>query len=678
MVVGYGIAGTATQGTDYTVGSGTAGTITFAAGAATAAVTVDPTADTSAESDETVALTLAAGTGYTIGTSGAAVGTITNDDAPATPAPTNPAPLPGATTVWVFDFNADGSAPVDVTALPGYGVATSALFNCGGGGWAGWSVPAGKIVLGAKIISSGDTVADFSVFKAAGPNEVYPHWTYGPAEYGWVLQAKQINHGVQIEVYYANGVDLDVDSNNDDRLNTPKRDPKEEEQEATTPKKIVVNNNDADGDHVPDYADWSIATPGLPAKRFAPLVIQIPASLPVASMQLTVSYAASDPALIGPDQRLPADSAERPLRIWTKNAGEARKTASVITGGHFVPAGRIADLGTLGFTDSTRTVELYVEGIQTAAGASQPISIELALGDRVVTSDLVNVVVVSNTLVIGIDGTDSEAWLSREVGGVPYNERNTQDGTRWNSHVRNLVADSRPFAMTIYSHGPVQGSSPRDTSEAVFRAVRDEARNMITDAGGGTTIAIVGWSRGAMIASGVANDILTLAPGDLPRTVAFIGMYDPVDMSAGIDDAWARVHRDVKAVTIVGPADEDSTRPDLPRYNVDYRTFTRMALAETGGSGTFQWRVTHQGAVNVVRRSYNASHGAIGGTPGYNKDNTDPPNGAYNYVEDRRDSILSDKDIRDGMRRAGLEFVPDRAEAWYGFPETRPPRKYWV
>jgi hypothetical protein len=99
LLVGYGIAGTATQGTDYTIGGGAAGTVTFAAGAATAAVTVDPTADTSVESDETVALTLAAGTGYTIGTAGAAVGTITNDDAPATPAPTNPAPLPGATTV---------------------------------------------------------------------------------------------------------------------------------------------------------------------------------------------------------------------------------------------------------------------------------------------------------------------------------------------------------------------------------------------------------------------------------------------------------------------------------------------------------------------------------------------------------------------------------------------------
>ena len=48
----------------------------------TAAVTVDPTADTSVEPDETVALTLAAGTGYTIGTAGAVVETITNDDVP--------------------------------------------------------------------------------------------------------------------------------------------------------------------------------------------------------------------------------------------------------------------------------------------------------------------------------------------------------------------------------------------------------------------------------------------------------------------------------------------------------------------------------------------------------------------------------------------------------------------
>jgi len=117
LVVGYGIAGTATQGTDYTVGGGATGTITFAAGAATANVTVDPTTDTDVESDETVALTLAAGTGYTIGTTVAAVGTITNDDAPATPAPptppsSNPSPLPRPTTISAFDLDGDSFSPV--------------------------------------------------------------------------------------------------------------------------------------------------------------------------------------------------------------------------------------------------------------------------------------------------------------------------------------------------------------------------------------------------------------------------------------------------------------------------------------------------------------------------------------------------------------------------------------
>jgi hypothetical protein len=129
LTVKYGIAGTATRGTDYTVVGGTPGTVTFAAGAARATVTVDPTADTVVEPHETVALTLAAGSGYSIGTARAATGTITNDDAPAA--------LPAATTVWAFNSGGNGSPPFDVTALPGYGVATSAVFYFSEGGWAG-------------------------------------------------------------------------------------------------------------------------------------------------------------------------------------------------------------------------------------------------------------------------------------------------------------------------------------------------------------------------------------------------------------------------------------------------------------------------------------------------------------------------------------------------------------
>ncbi|WP_172969347.1 choice-of-anchor Q domain-containing protein, partial [Microcystis aeruginosa] len=77
LTVNYTLGGTATLNTDYTR-TGTNNTVTFAANSSTATVTVDPTADTTVESDETVALTLASGTGYTVGTPNAATGTITN------------------------------------------------------------------------------------------------------------------------------------------------------------------------------------------------------------------------------------------------------------------------------------------------------------------------------------------------------------------------------------------------------------------------------------------------------------------------------------------------------------------------------------------------------------------------------------------------------------------------
>ncbi|MBD2692391.1 M10 family metallopeptidase C-terminal domain-containing protein [Anabaena catenula FACHB-362] len=80
LTVNYGITGTAVS-TDYTGATpGTGKTITFAAGSNKATLTINPTADTTVESNETVALTLATGTGYTVGTTAAVTGTITNDD----------------------------------------------------------------------------------------------------------------------------------------------------------------------------------------------------------------------------------------------------------------------------------------------------------------------------------------------------------------------------------------------------------------------------------------------------------------------------------------------------------------------------------------------------------------------------------------------------------------------
>jgi Ca2+-binding RTX toxin-like protein len=85
LTVNYTVGSSATFNIDYTqIGAAsfteTTGSITFAAGSSTAILTIDPTADTNIESDETIALTLTSGTSYTIGTNYAIAGTITNDD----------------------------------------------------------------------------------------------------------------------------------------------------------------------------------------------------------------------------------------------------------------------------------------------------------------------------------------------------------------------------------------------------------------------------------------------------------------------------------------------------------------------------------------------------------------------------------------------------------------------
>jgi Ca2+-binding RTX toxin-like protein len=80
LTVNYAVGGTATLGTDYTGIAATPATVTFASNSSTATVTVYPKADTTTEANETVVLTLATGTGYTIGTSGPVTSTILNDD----------------------------------------------------------------------------------------------------------------------------------------------------------------------------------------------------------------------------------------------------------------------------------------------------------------------------------------------------------------------------------------------------------------------------------------------------------------------------------------------------------------------------------------------------------------------------------------------------------------------
>lgn len=77
--VNFTTGGIATSGTDY---AAVTSPLIIATGNTTGTITINPTADASIEADETVSVTLAAGTGYTVGVPNSAVGNILNDDLP--------------------------------------------------------------------------------------------------------------------------------------------------------------------------------------------------------------------------------------------------------------------------------------------------------------------------------------------------------------------------------------------------------------------------------------------------------------------------------------------------------------------------------------------------------------------------------------------------------------------
>jgi CSLREA domain-containing protein len=122
LTVSFSVGGTATFSSDYVVTgadsfSSTSGSVTFADGSNTTTVTVDPTADSVYELNETVILTVGSGTGYSAGSPGAATGTITNDDAKPTLTIGDRIANEGntGTTNFVFTVTKSGSTDVPVT-----------------------------------------------------------------------------------------------------------------------------------------------------------------------------------------------------------------------------------------------------------------------------------------------------------------------------------------------------------------------------------------------------------------------------------------------------------------------------------------------------------------------------------------------------------------------------------
>ncbi|MCC4605685.1 putative Ig domain-containing protein [Xanthomonas campestris pv. parthenii] len=163
--VGFNVGGTATSGTDYAAVSSP---LVIAAGQTTGTITINPTADSTVESDETVLIVLVAGTGYTVGSPSSATGTILNDDQPGlsindvsvnegnagttnatfTVSLSQPAPTGGVS----FDI-----ATADGTATAGVDYVASSL--------TGQTIPAGSSSATFTVLINGDTLNE--------PNETF-------------------------------------------------------------------------------------------------------------------------------------------------------------------------------------------------------------------------------------------------------------------------------------------------------------------------------------------------------------------------------------------------------------------------------------------------------------------------------------------------------------------------
>ncbi|WP_374057830.1 putative Ig domain-containing protein [Xanthomonas sp. WHRI 6108] len=163
--VAFSVGGTATSGTDYAAVSSP---LVIAAGQTTGTITINPTADSTIEPDETVVLTLASGTGYNVGSPNSATGTILNDDQPTLSindvsvnegnAGTTNATFtvslsqPAGTGGVSFDI-----ATADGTATAGVDYVASSL--------TGQTIPAGSSSATFTVLVNGDTLSE--------PNETF-------------------------------------------------------------------------------------------------------------------------------------------------------------------------------------------------------------------------------------------------------------------------------------------------------------------------------------------------------------------------------------------------------------------------------------------------------------------------------------------------------------------------
>ncbi|MEA9581291.1 putative Ig domain-containing protein [Xanthomonas nasturtii] len=163
--IAYSVGGSATSGTDYAAVSSP---LVIAAGQTTGTIVINPTADSTVEPDETVAISLSAGSGYSVGSPNSVTGTILNDDQPllsindVSVNEGNAGTTNATFTVSLSQPAGAGGVSFDIatadgTATAGVDYSASSL--------TGQTIPAGSSSYTFTVLVNGDTLSE--------PNETF-------------------------------------------------------------------------------------------------------------------------------------------------------------------------------------------------------------------------------------------------------------------------------------------------------------------------------------------------------------------------------------------------------------------------------------------------------------------------------------------------------------------------
>nr|NCQ71945.1 hypothetical protein [Microcystis aeruginosa W13-16] len=142
LTVSFNVGGNATFNNDYTQNgaasfNNTSGTITFAAGSDTATLTIDPTADSIFEQDETVSLTLVSSANYNRGTTNTVTSTIINMGSYIVPLNYTATPGQGQTQGGTYNYFDDTNNQL-IDGILGVNDWTANLGNGAAYEWVGW------------------------------------------------------------------------------------------------------------------------------------------------------------------------------------------------------------------------------------------------------------------------------------------------------------------------------------------------------------------------------------------------------------------------------------------------------------------------------------------------------------------------------------------------------------